>query len=172
MLIAIHKRERSFSDRWTDYCREHKIPYSEVNCLDNDIMQKLRSFDALLWNWDHNDPRELLVARHVLMAAEAMGISSFPNIPTCWHFDDKIAQKYLLESIGAPLIPSFVFYDLREALEWIDNASFPKVFKLRRGAGSTNVRLVRSHDDARTLAQQAFSRGFNPVPEYWNDAAK
>jgi len=172
MPLAIHHRERSFSDRWIAYCREQRIPYAVVNCLETDIIQKLTSCDALLWHWDHNDPRELFAARHVSMAAEAMGMVIFPSIPTCWHFDDKVAQKYLLEATGAPLIPTFIFYNLKEALQWIGKTSFPKVFKLRRGAGSTNVRLVRTRDEARALAKQAFSRGFKPVPEYWNDAGK
>ena len=61
---------------------------------------------------------------------------------------------------------------MENALQWIANASFPKVFKLRKGAGSTNVRLVATRDKARALVKQAFSGGFKPVPEYWNDAGK
>ena len=172
MPLAIHHRERSFSDRWITYCVEQRIPYTVVNCLDTDIIQKLAYTEALLWHWDHNDPRELFAARHVLMSVEAMSMVIFPNISTCWHFDDKVAQKYLLEAIGAPLVPTHIFYDPETARRWIDNASFPKVFKLRRGAGSLNVRLVRTRDEARALAKQAFAHGFKPVPEYWNDAGK
>jgi len=172
MQLAIHDREHSFSDRWITYCDQHDISYIRVNCLDNDIIQKLRIVDALLWHWDHNDPRGLFMARYVLMAAEAMGIVIFPNMPTCWHFDDKVAQKYLLEAIGAPLIPTYIFYDLEDALQWIGGTSFPKVFKLRRGAGSSNVHLVRTRDEARALAKQAFSRGFNPIAKYSNDVTK
>jgi glutathione synthase/RimK-type ligase-like ATP-grasp enzyme len=106
------------------------------------------------------------------MAAEAMGVAVFPNMATCWHFDDKVAQKYLLEAVGAPLVPTYVFYDLSEALQWIDRAVFPKVFKLRTGAGSLNVRLVRHAQQARTLAKQAFTGGFQPVAHYWQDARK
>jgi glutathione synthase/RimK-type ligase-like ATP-grasp enzyme len=112
------------------------------------------------------------MARHVIRAAEAMGVVVFPNTPTCWHFDDKVAQKYLLEAVGAPLVPTYVFYDLSEALQWIDRAVFPKVFKLRIGAASLNVRLVRHAQEARTLAKQAFTSGFQPVASYQRDARK
>jgi glutathione synthase/RimK-type ligase-like ATP-grasp enzyme len=112
------------------------------------------------------------MARQVIMAAEAMGVAVFPSTATCWHFDDKIAQKYLLEAIGAPLVPTYVFYELSEALQWIDGAVFPKVFKLRRGAASLNVRLVRHAQEARTLAKQAFAGGFQPVANYRQDARK
>ena len=168
--VAIHHhRERSFSDRWIAYCEYHGIRYKVVNCLDSDIIAQLSSSDALLWHWDHVNPREHLVARSVIMAAETMGVKVFPSTPTCWHFDDKIAQKYLLQAIGAPLVPTYVFYDLKEALQWIDRVSFPKVFKLRKGAGSNNVKLVRTASEARALAERAFSSGFSPVPHYGQD---
>ncbi len=168
--VAIHHRSRSWSDRWIEYCDIHAIPYKQVNCLDSDIIKQLTSFDCLLWHWSHGDPREQLMARHVIRAAEAMGVKVFPDTATCWHFDDKIAQKYLLEAIGASLVPTHVFYDLKEAFCWIDRASFPKVFKLRRGAGSSNVRLVHSATEARALAERAFSSGISPVPHYGQDA--
>ncbi|MGQ0556514.1 MAG: ATP-grasp domain-containing protein [Nitrospiraceae bacterium] len=112
------------------------------------------------------------MARDVIMAVETMGVKVFPSTPTCWHFDNKIAQKYLLEAIGAPLVPTYVFYNLKEALSWIDRASFPKVFKLRRGAGSSNVKLAHSATEARALAERAFSSGFSPVSPYGQDALK
>jgi glutathione synthase/RimK-type ligase-like ATP-grasp enzyme len=170
--LAIHPHEGSFSGRWLAYCDEHKIPYRLVNCLDSALIAQLASVDALLWHWNHQDPSAQLMARQVIMAAEAMGVAVFPNTATCWHFDDKIAQKYLLEAIGAPLVPTYVFYDLSEALQWIDGAVFPKVFKLRRGAASLNVRLVRHAQEARTLAKQAFAGGFQPVANYRQDARK
>ncbi len=168
--LAIHHRTRSWSDRWIEYCDIHGIPYKLVNCLESDIVTQLTSCAGLLWHWSHSDPREQLVARHVIRAAEMMGVKVFPNTSSCWHFDDKIAQKYLLEAISAPLVPTYVFYDLKEALCWIDRASFPKVFKLRRGAGSSNVKLVHSAREARALAERAFSSGFSAVPHYGQDA--
>ena len=170
--LAIHPNEGSFSGRWMAYCDEHKIPYRLVDCLHSDIIPQLTSVDALLWHWHHQDPRAQLMARQAIMAAEAMGVTVFPNTATSWHFDDKVAQKYLLEAVGAPLVPTYVFYDLSEALQWIDGAMFPKVFKLRTGGGSLNVRLVRHAQEARALAKQAFTGGFRPVASYQQDAGK
>ena len=170
--LAIHHRQDSYSERWIAYCDMHSISYRIVNCLDLDIMQQLASANALLWNWNQADPREQLVARHIIRAAEMMGLTVFPNTCTCWHFDDKVAQKYLLEAIGAPLVPTYVFYNLDEALHWLNETSYPKVFKLRKGAGSSNVKLVRSANEAATLARRAFSTGFSPVPHYGQDAVR
>lgn len=91
----------------------------------------------------------------------------FPDFDTTWHFDDKVGQKYLLEAIGAPLVPSYVFYSKKEALEWIRHTTFPKVFKLRGGAGASNVKLARTAGDAKKYVRKAFGSGF-PQFDRWN----
>lgn len=161
--LAIHHRPGSFSDRWIEYCTENSIRYDLVNCYDSDIIQHLRSCAAFLWHWNHYDCRARLFARQLTYSLEAAGKLVFPNSRTCWHFDDKVGQKYLLEAIGAPLVPSYVFYDEEEAMEWAGATDYPKVFKLRGGAGSSNVLLVRTRSEAARLIRKAFGAGFSPI---------
>ena len=171
-MLAIHHRRKGFSSRWIEYCEQRAIPHKVVDCLDSSIIEQLRNSDALLWHWRHEDAADSLVARHLIRAAESMGLLVFPNTATCWYFDDKIAQKYLLEAVGAPLVPVQVFHQESHALEWIANTSFPSVFKLRTGAGSSNVRLVKTPRQARALVRQAFGSGFSIIPGYRQDVAK
>src|SRR5690606_24969951 len=99
--------------------------------------------------------------KKILFALEHAGIKVFPDFKTGWHFDDKVAQKYLLEAINAPLVPSYVFYDKQQALNWAKKTIYPKVFKLKGGAGSANVKLVRSESEAIKLINIAFGKGFS-----------
>ena len=164
--IAIHHREGSFSGRWIEYFDHHKITYKLVSCYDSNILDQLRDCDGLMWHWHHGDPKSILFARQLTYSLEASGKKVFPNARTCWHFDDKVGQKYLLEAIGAPLVPNYVFYDKQTALLFIEETSFPKVFKLRGGAGSSNVMLVRQKSDARELVNKAFGRGFTKIDRF------
>ncbi|MEN8155078.1 MAG: hypothetical protein ABFR75_13760 [Acidobacteriota bacterium] len=160
MKIAIHHRERSFSDRWISYCRKTNIPFKLVDCFATDIIDQIQDCDALMWNWDHLDPRSTLFALQLIYSVEAMGKRVFPDSNTCWYFDDKIGQKYLFEAIGAPYVDSYIFYSREEALKWIDTITYPKVHKLRNGAGSYNVRLVNSRSKAKKIIKKSFRRGF------------
>jgi glutathione synthase/RimK-type ligase-like ATP-grasp enzyme len=169
--LAIHERKRSYSDRWIQCCKEWGIDHEIVNCYESDIISRLRSVSGLLWQPHQTIPQDVLIAAHLIRSAEAMGLAVFPNNATFWHFDDKIAQKYLLEAVGAPLVKTHVFFDLQEALSWVDQTTFPKVFKLKRGAGSFNVQLVRDADHARRLCRKAFGSGFKPVAGYLADLA-
>ena len=158
--LAIHPRPGSFSDRWIEYCQDHGISYGLVNCYDNDIVSTLERYDALLWNWHHGDYRDVRAAPHVISAAEQLGLVVYPSSSTCRTFDNKLAQKYQLESIAAPLVPTYVFFEQQKCLDWLETATFPKVFKLSRGAGALNVRLVPNQSAARSVVKKAFGRGF------------
>lgn len=158
--IAIHHSPSSFSERWIQYCKEKKLCFQIVNCFSNNIVYMLKSFDILLWNWYHGSYRDVRAAPVIIKAAEKLGLVVFPSSETCRSFDNKVAQKYQLESIGAPLVPTYVFYDEKTALEWLEKTTFPKVFKLSRGAGSMNVRLVKNFNEGRMLVKKAFTSGF------------
>lgn len=160
MKLAIHHRKGSFSEHWISYCRKNKINYILIDGFETNTINEILSTDAFLWHFHHNDFKEKLAAKPILFALEQSGFLVFPNFNTAWHFDDKVAQKYLLESINAPMVPSYVFYEKKEALKWIEQTSYPKVFKLKGGAGSSNVKLVKNKKQANKLANKAFGKGF------------
>lgn len=175
MKIAICCRKGSFSDYWLTYCKENGILYKEVNAYQSDIMEQIEDCDAFMWHFSHLDYRDAIFAKQLLYSIELSGKYVFPNFRTVWHFDDKLGQKYLFESIKVPSVPSYVFFEKQEALLWVNKVAFPKVFKLRGGAGATNVKLVYTRKEAISLINKAFSGGFpayNPLPllkDRWRD---
>ena len=160
MKIAIHETKGFFNERWIAYCASNHIDFKLVDCYSNNIIDLLSDCDALMWNFNHKSPKASKFAKQLLYSVQASGKKVFPDFNTVWHFDDKVGQKYLLEALEAPLAPSFVFYSKKAALEWAGQTSYPKVFKLRNGAGSDNVRLVRYQHEAVNLITRAFGRGF------------
>jgi glutathione synthase/RimK-type ligase-like ATP-grasp enzyme len=161
MKIAIHKEKGNFAERWIAYCKEKGIEYKIVNCYDNDIIQQVDGCDALMWNHYQASEPDKIFAKQLLFSLELGGKKVFPDFPTGWHYDDKLGQKYLLEAIGAPLVPSYVFYSKERAIHWVNENNFPKVFKLRNGAGSWNVKLVKNKSEAIGLVEVAFGKGFS-----------
>lgn len=161
MKIAIHNRPGSFSDRWILYCKRNNIGFKIVNAYESNIVEQLKDCDTFMWHHHQSIMADTLFARQLIYSLEAKGIKCFPDFNTTWHFDDKVGQKYLLEAVNAPHVPSYVFYSKGEALSWIDQTVFPKVFKLRSGAGASNVRLVQSASEAKRLVNKAFGKGFH-----------
>ncbi|WP_404413644.1 hypothetical protein LG277_09520 [Vreelandella aquamarina] len=159
-MLAIHDRPGSFSDKWIEYCEKQCLSYKIVNCYSSDIIEQMSNCDGLMWHWGHNDHKAALFARQLTYSLEASGKYVFPSAATVWHFDDKVGQKYVLDSIDAPIVPSYVFYGKQEALSWAESANFPKVFKLRGGAGAENVRIAKTRKEAESFIRKAFGRGF------------
>lgn len=170
MKVAIHNG-LYWNQKWIEYAKQKKIPYVVVDCYSSDVIKVLKKNQVthLMWHFSHNSPTDIFMARNVLFSAQLSGIKVFPDINSAWHFDDKVAQKYLLESIGAPLVPSYVFYDRSSALEWAKITNYPKVAKLRRGAGSYNVKLIKNSVEATRYIKKMFGKGLHPSPDYLAD---
>jgi len=167
-LLAIHDSKFGFSPRWIKYCNDNGIPYKLVDCHADDIIRQLEPCSALLWHYSQSDPRDLLIARQILLALEHAQFTLFPDFRTAWHFDDKVGQKYLFDALKIPTMNTYVFVERSDALKWAATADYPKVFKLRHGAGSSNVQLVHNAAQAERLIARAFRRGF-PVYNPWDN---
>lgn len=168
MKIAIHHSEISFSERWITYCNKNGIDYKLVNCYNSDIISQIYDCDGFMWHFHHKNPKDSKFAKQLIFSIQTSGKKVFPDFNTSWHFDDKVGQKYLLEALNAPLVKSYSFYSRKEALDWVKHTTFPKVFKLRNGAGSDNVRLIRSKRTAERLIRIAFNKGFKQY-EGWKN---
>lgn len=169
MIIAIcHKDAKGyFSERWIEYCQKNRIGYKLVSAYDSNVIEQLKDCDAFMWHFSNYDYRDALFAKQLLASLQVSGKPVFPDINTCWHFDDKVGEMYLLQAIGAPIVSSYVYYTKKDALYWARNTSFPKVFKLRGGSGSSNVKLVQTRRQAVGYIKKAFSRkGFSQV-DWW-----
>lgn len=160
MKIGIHYREGSYSERWIEYCQEHKIDYKIVNAYDTDIVEQLSDCDVFMWHHHQANYKDALFAKQLLFSLEQAGKVVFPDFNTGWHFDDKLGQKYLFEANHVQAAPAYVFFSKKDAYAWIEKATFPKVFKLRGGAGAANVMLVKGRRQARRFVRKSFGRGW------------
>lgn len=160
MKIAIHNSPIGFHPRWIIYCKENNISYKLVDCYNSNIIQELEDCDALMWHHHHTGAKDVLVAKQLLFSLEHAGKIVFPDFKTGWHFDDKVGQKYLFEALGLPFVKSYVFFEKEKAYTWAKATTYPKVWKLRGGAGSANVKLVYTKEQALKLINTAFKNGF------------
>ena len=166
--IAIHKDSVSITHSgswalvWAEYCQQNQLDYEFVDLLRGNPIENLKNFQVLLWHVEQYNHAEMMEARNILQSAKKMGLKVFPDFNDCWHFDDKIAEMYLLQSIGAPIPRYEVYYDLKTIEK--KNIVFPVVAKLRSGSGSHNVKLIKNHSALMSYASRMFSKGVNPSP--------
>lgn len=159
MRVAIHDTPGSFSSKWIEYCTEKKIDFEIVNCYDSEIVAKMKSFDVLLWHHQQSNPKDYFMAKKLLAALEDAGKLVFPNHNTGWHFDDKVAQKYIFESLDIETPKNYVFYDQKSLKNFAKSSQYPIVWKLKGGSGSRNVKLVKSESELLSIGKKMFGSG-------------
>lgn len=161
MKIAISTLNDNWCQRWIEYCTINGIDYKIVDPFADDVIETLSDCDAFMWHYQNSLFPDRLIAKELLYSIEHSGKIVFPNFQTNWFFDDKVGQKYLMESMDLPLVPTTLFFDKKTAKQWIKTkASFPLVFKLRNGAASINVKLLKSKNEANRMINKAFGCGF------------
>lgn len=138
----------------------NSIPFKVYNSGNIEFVKDLNDcYFIFKWGHDHHS-RQL--AETILPVMELSGIKCFPNYNTAWHYDDKVKQYFLLSKNGFPVVPSYVFYDKHEALNWVETeCSFPTVFKLKGGAGSLSVFLIKDKKQAIRKINQLFGMGIS-----------
>ncbi|MFH0983533.1 MAG: hypothetical protein V2A79_18620 [Planctomycetota bacterium] len=157
--VGIHKQSEGFPAKWAEFLESRGAQVRWLDLLGTDPLEQVRGCDGVMWHWAHYPHEERLAARPILQVIETeLGIPVFPDLRTAWHYDDKIAQAYLLQSLGLSAPKTWVFWRRQDAEKWAGSASYPVVAKLAVGAGSSNVKLIRDACEAWAHIARMFSR--------------
>jgi len=162
--VAIHGQgNRNFIPyivRYETILEHNGVESCRVDISDDDFWERISACDAFIFRWTQSYDVERQIAHNIIPIVEGeMGKKVFPDWQTCWHFDNKIAQYYLLKTHGWPIEKCWIFYDEQSALAWADGAEYPVVAKLTGGAASRNVKLVTGAGQARRLIKRLFWDG-------------
>jgi|HubBroStandDraft_4_1064222.scaffolds.fasta_scaffold79212_2 hypothetical protein len=163
LIVAIHPGEQvspgrtPSSTRWSEFLGSSGFEVRWVDVRSADILDQLTGCHAFMWNWLHFDGSERIARRLLPVIERELRIPVFPDQRTCWHFNDKIAQAYLLKALQIPIPQTWIWFDRRRAEEWASQAHYPLVLKLATGGQSKNVRLISDFWEARRWIDCLFS---------------
>jgi glutathione synthase/RimK-type ligase-like ATP-grasp enzyme len=163
MRVGIHKdpygKFSKFLEIYEEILAHNGIEHIRLEASEPDFWESVSELDLFIFRWRQVDDHHQLAKTIIPIIEKEMRIRCFPDMATCWHYDDKIRQFFLLRQRGFPIIESWIFWDKKMALKWLENATLPVVFKLKSGAGSNNVILVKNKNRARKLINRNFGRG-------------
>ena len=156
--------ERGFLSDWAkkyaSILEYNHIEWELIGIDDLNFWNKLKTCSHFIYHWGGSSDAHQK-AHAILPVIDChLDIPVFPDWKTSWHYDDKIKGYYLLKTHDFPVIDAYIFFNKKKALDWINNlAELPLVFKLTRGAGSQNVRLIKSRREAIKLIKKMFGKG-------------
>lgn len=114
--------------------------------------------DAVLWKPSYMGPAaSAQVIARISFIENHLRKRVVPNVASIWHFENKLAQSDLLSWAGIDTPRYFGGFELRQIREALANEVFPIIVKSPYGAGSSQVRMVRTRVEAEREAELTFS---------------
>jgi glutathione synthase/RimK-type ligase-like ATP-grasp enzyme len=145
----------------------NKIEYKVLNVSSPDFWKDIEDVDRVIFKWA-NTSSDYKLAHTILPIIEThYNTKCFPSQATSWHYDDKVREYYLLKRYGYPMAESYIFWNKKDAKEFVKTANLPLVHKLTGGSGSTAVSIVKSRRKAMRFVKRAFGRGTNQNPGFF-----
>lgn len=166
MKIIVHHSpgisKESYSFRWIEELNKNGVDVLPIDFSKENPCRLFDNVNGCMWHYFHNQTDKVL-ANNILNIAEIVkGIPVFPNLSTRWHFDEKVSQYYLLSSLNVPVVRTFCFHYHSDAINFLESAAYPLVFKLSVGAGGANILKVNSKKEAIKLTNYMFGNGLSP----------
>ena len=127
--IGLHiKPLRQIDKRFEIYERildANGLDHVRLCSSDNDFWDEVKQLDLFIYYWGQWDVERQIAQTIMPIIESELKITCFPNQKTCWCFDDKIKEYFLMKSHNFPIIQSWVFWEESEALEWAKGAPLP-----------------------------------------------
>ncbi len=168
MLVGIHHNVDTNGRYLTvlEACErilEHNgIEFVRLHADSPGFLEQVARCELFIMRWGHYDSDRQQALAVLPVVESELGVRCFPDMRTCWHYDDKVRQWLLLSAHDISVVPGKIFWDRARASQWARGAEYPQVFKLAGGAGSMGVVKVNDGDEALRLIGRMFGPGILP----------
>lgn len=148
-----------YMETYTAILEKNAIDYVIVDSSEEGFWDSIKSVDIFIYRWAQYD-HERQIANTILPIIENnYKKKCFPDELTSWLYDDKLRQQLLFQARGLPIIPGHVVFDKKLAEKLVESVQLPIIFKLRNGAASENVSLVKTRSALEALSKKMFTEG-------------
>ena len=159
LLLNSNNELCSYSEKYREILAKNDIPYNLIDPNSGNLFHDLAECSHLLFRHSQGDTDKIIYESIFYIAQNVFKLKCWPNKETFWPYEDKIRQYYLLKSQKFPIVESNVFWNKKNATDFLEDASFPVVVKLSKGASSSNVILVNSYKEGKKIIDSVFDKG-------------
>lgn len=159
MKLVILREWHPTYQNYVKACQELNVEYEVINIMDNDwIEQIVRSnCDGILlrpsyfkqyWK-DMYDERVYFIKEH-------LSIPIYPSFDEIYIYENKNNMSYWLKIHNIIHPKTHIFYDKKEALDYLKNTTYPIVFKTKLGSAGLGVRFIMNYRQGKRLVNKLF----------------
>jgi glutathione synthase/RimK-type ligase-like ATP-grasp enzyme len=187
MIIGILKSFKEidkFVQGYIDACEYAKVDYVILDLLSDTWIEDIKNskVDGILVRIKGNIPEhKALFDERLSIINDDLGIPIYPSRKELFLYENKRMYAYWLKAHNLPHAGTHVFYSKQQALNFIEKAKMPLVFKTNGGASSSGVEIIQGRFKAKLNIHRIFGlfdarlsfgkvhfgkMGFLPVPKF------
>jgi hypothetical protein len=151
---------------WHQYymaaCHELGVPYTTIDIERADWMDQVRLSGCetfLTWPSASLSVWKQMYDERLAILAGPLEKLVYPQVEAMWIYESKRRMHYWLAAAGFPHPKTWIFYNLDEAMAFVDVAEIPIVTKTDLGAVASGVQIVRNRGQLRRVVRRAFGPG-------------
>ncbi len=148
---------------WQTACteREDQVDFVVIDITSAHWLSAIKEqkFDGLLALPPNVTMRlKTLYDERLAILHRSLQLPVYPSLEEVLIYENKRFLSYWLTAHDIPHPSTMVFYDRKEALQYAETCSLPKVGKTNIGASGRGVRILHSREEVRQYVQRTFSK--------------
>ena len=143
--ILAHKGTESKYKKAFEACESLGIEYEMIKLTGANWLKDVQESNAngfLTWPPKYDEMYSLYMERVYLMQYN-LGKLLYPNYEELLPYENKRMKFQWLAVNDLPHLPAFITSHRDEAIDYINSAEFPVIFKSKIGSGSQAVKIIR-----------------------------
>lgn len=162
-LMGIVYSKHNYHKFWIAACRDLEVSYQIIFLEKSDWLEQVESSECstlLVWPDISDEATKKMQDERLKIAKTELDKSIYPSLKELWLYENKRVQHYWLKAHGFKTPETWVFYRLEEAVSFLENASYPIVFKSNLGAAASGVYIINDKDEALKKATEFLNKGY------------
>lgn len=166
VVMGILKNFASYHKFYIAACEDLKVPYKVIDISMSNWMESVKQSecnvflvwpDAMVSIWNE------MVNDRIQVMEQELGLFVYPTFNEIYRYENKRRLNYWLEAHNFPRPQTWVFYNLKDALQFTSSCNIPIVHKTNFGSSAKGVRILRSREEVVSTVRKAFKKGFTPI---------
>ena len=175
--IGIFKDFGQYHKYYISACRDMGISYKVLDISGPEWLEVVKHSNCdgfLVWPSAVMSIRKEMYDERLKIIAYDLEKILFPSYDELWVWESKRRMHYWLSFHNIFQPKTWVFYDIENALSFVETAKFPLVYKSNFGDSSMGVTVLRSPKQALRILKKSFSRGVplsgaHPCERQWGN---
>jgi glutathione synthase/RimK-type ligase-like ATP-grasp enzyme len=148
-----------YSEKFREILTLNNVPFRLIDPNSGTLMDDLKECTHLLFRHSQGDTDLQIYESIFNIARNVLHIKCSPDYQTFWQYENKVKEYYLLKSHNLPVVETRVFWNYSHAMDFLETTAYPLVAKLPKGAGSSNVVIIRAAREGIKVIDQVFNKG-------------